>query len=264
MFNHFVEIQPYFPHIADYTIRYDCPDSSLFMTTTALLYNRIENFKINCVQFSRPTDADSITPKPGAYSFYMFENTKEAPDNILKSVKDKFHKIEKLPTHEKFLSEQLKQPVFIRLMPNENVVCIFVTSLTYVVWHCIQFFIPKFFPIFKEKPLTKEEIHFLESLTSKSQTDYVARLAEITNNDAFKSFTLKCKLGSFEKKMWNVKIDKAKQELNRLETQMEKALMTYREACEKRINAAAIVDGLTMCMSKVDEQTELQEYLIHP
>lgn len=237
-------------------------DDTLIMTAVMLLYNRVNDLKIS-YNISNKDDVDSISQNPNVYSFRWFEGIDHNPDEFIKSIKNDFKSIEKLPTHEKFLSDQLKQPVFIRLMPHENTVCIFTTKVTLPVWHCVPFFIPKFFPIFKEKPITKEETTFLESLTLKTSGHYTERLTELTHSESFRTFVLKDQLQKFERKLFESKINKAKENLANIDNQMERAMQTYKEACNKRIEAVALVAGLETMTGQIDEHTELQDYLLN-
>lgn len=241
-------------------IRYQGMDDSLFMTAAILLYNRVENFKLTCTIASKD-EVDEISLNPDVFSFHWFERVESNPDELLKPYKGNFKSIEKLPTHEKFLSDQLKQPIFIRIMPHENTVCIFTTRITYPVWHCVPFFMSKFFPIFKEKPLTKEETSFLETLTYKMNGNYVTKLTELANSTSFRSYLLKEQLAAFEKKLFEKKVEAARMSLNSLEAEMEQALEAYRKACSRRIEALALVNGLETMANNTEEHTELQDYL---
>ena len=237
-------------------------DDSLFMTAFILLYNRVNNFKVTYTMFDNK-EVDSISLNPEVYSFHWFRNITANPDEILKPVKNNFKSIEKLPTHEKFLSEKLKMPIWIRLMPSENTVCIFSETCSFQAWHGVQSFMPKFFNIFKEKPLTKEEISFLETLTFKTSLNYNQRLTELVNSSSFRSYMLKDQLEAFEKKLFEKKVSTAKENLSRIERAMEQAMENYRKACNERLEAMALVTGLKTMADQVDEHTELQDYLIN-
>ena len=237
-------------------------DDSLFMTATILLYNRVENLKLTYT-IETPQNIESISLNPEVYSFHWFENISANPDELLKPIRNNFQSIEKLPTHEKFLSEKLNQPIFIRLMPHENTVCIFTTKVDLVVWHCAQFFIPKYFRIFKEKPITKEETSFLETLTFRMSGNYVTKLTELTYTDSFRQYVLKDQLISFEKKLFAKKVEAAKRNLQNFEMEMEAAMTKYRKACEQRIEALALVSGLKSMEDGIQEHTELQDYLMN-
>ena len=237
-------------------------DDTLAITATLLLYQRVDNLKLSYT-LNNSFDGDILSLNPEVFSFHWFENVGTNPDELLKSCKSNFKTIEKLPTHEKFLSDQLKQPVFIRLMPTENTVCIFAEKITFPVWHCIQFFIPKFFRIFKEKPLTKEEIAFLETLTHKVSSNYITKATELANEDSFRSFVIKDQLEAFEKKLFEQKVHAAERNLQSLENEMQRAMEEYRKACEKRVEAIALVSGLKTMADQTDEHTDLQDYLLN-
>lgn len=237
-------------------------DDTLFMTTTALLYNRVENLNISFI-LDKDMKVYIIDNDPNTFSFYWFTNFSGNPDCLLKPVESKFSSIEKIPVHEKFISEQIESPIYIRLMPEENTVCFFSKNITSVAWHCVQFFIPKFFKIFKEKKISADEVEFLKTLTNKKSTAYIDKISEITNSESFKVFALNDQLKAFEKKLFEKKVEAAEENLRNIESSMERALEEYRHYCEKRTNAAAIVYGLTVMRDGVDEHTELQDYLLH-
>lgn len=237
------------------------PDDTLLMTATVLLYQRVENLKLTFEVFNNK-EVENISLNPEIYSFYWFNNVGN-PDELLKLVKNNFAAIEKLSTHEKFLSEQLKTPIYIRLMPMENTVCIFTSEMSLQAWHAFQFFIPKYFRIFKEKPITKEEISFLETLTFKTSSHYVSRLTDLLNTDSFRRYVLKDQLEAFERKLFDSKVKAAQNSLTRLENEMEVAMEIYRKACEKRIEAIALVSGLKSIADQIEEHTELQDYLLN-
>ena len=145
-------------------------DDTLIMTATVLLSPRVEKLKIKS-EWNREHDTITIDNDPNVYSFYWLESKNINPEKILEPIKGDFKEIKKLPTHENFLSEKLSQKIFLRIMPNENTVCIFTDTITSPLWHACQFLIPKYFNIFKEKPLSKNEISFLETLTQKTRTN---------------------------------------------------------------------------------------------
>lgn len=261
MFNTVVNrLEPFSREMMDKVcVKRDSMDETLFMTMFVLLYNRVNNLKI-AYTTATTTEEPKIISDPNVYSVHWFINS-ESPDEILRPFKTQFKTIEKLPTHEKFLSDQLKQKIHIRYMPNENTVCVFVDKYTYPVWHCVPFILPKLYPVFKEKPLTKEETLFLESLTYKTSANYVTRITELTNNDEFRSYILKEQLDAFEKKLFEKKVEAAQKSLSEIDQKMQAALEEYRMQCEKRTEAIALVNGLKTMADHQEEHTELQDYL---
>lgn len=243
-------------------VRRDGLDDTLFMTATILLYKRVENLKITYT-LDKVFDPDVISRNKDVYSFHWFEGVNTPPDELLNPLKEDFKRIEKLPTHEEFLSEQLKQRIFIRLMPEENTVCLFTSNVTLPIFHCAQFFIPKYFNIFKEKPLTKDEISFLETLTYKMNGNYVSKLSDLAYSESFRAYLFKDQLEAFEKKLFERKVQAAQDSLNTIEDAMRKAMDDYKKACDKRVEAIALVAGLKTMADQVEEHTELQDYLMN-
>ena len=234
-------------------------DDSFAMTALMLFYERVENFKINIIEVN---NAEIICKTPDEYTFYFIASSTISPDEFLKPVKNKFKSIDKLPTHEKFISDKLGSSVHIRLMPNENTACVFAPR-TLEAWHCIQFFIPKFYKVFKEKPLTKEEITFLESLTFKMDTNYITKLKELAHKESFMKFILKDQITAFEKRLFDKKIWAAREQVAKVESEMEDFLEKYKNACGLHETAMAMLYGLEHMSNTTDERTELQDYLMN-
>lgn len=242
-------------------------DDTLIGTALVLLYERANNLKIDCFvgnvdQFEAVMAKVEATDK-NVYSFYWFWENKENPDELMDKVCNKAEGYEKLPTHDNFLSKQLGQNVYVRFIPTANTACIFVEKMNLTVWHCIQFIMPKMFPVFKEKPLTKEETTFLESLTHKTNKMYLERITELMNKQSFRMFAIKNQLYMFEKKLFEKKVQCAAESLTSIENAMQRAMEEYRKACAKRTEALALVDGLKNMADATEEHTELQNYLIN-
>ena len=234
-------------------------DDSFAMTALMLFYERVENFKINIIEAN---NAEVIRKVPDEYAFYFVASSTISPDEFLKPVKSEFKSIEKLPTHEKFISDKLGSSVHIRLMQNENVACVFAPK-TMEAWHCIQFFIPKFYKIFKEKPLTKEEVTFLESLTFKMDSNYITKLKELTHKESFSKFILKDQITAFEKRLFDKKVWAARERVSKMEKEMEESLEKYKIACGLHQTAMELLYGLEYMSDKTEEHTELQDYLMN-
>ena len=266
MFNNQVMCRDGFPKI----VKRETPvtllcveDDTLAMTAILMLYNRVNNLEIEIKTTKTEkhiTDGLSINNK--VYSFYFFSGIKNEND-VEEMLKEFPHlKIEKLPAHEKFIKEQLKKDVYIRLMPNENNVCVFTPALTLPIFHLVQSFIPKFFPIFKDKPLTKEEKSFLETLTYKTSMNYETKLTELINTEEFRTYCLTSVLGSIEKKLFEKKVIAARASLNRYLSDMEEFMRRYKETYKKYQEAEYLAQGLEATAAERGERSELQEYLI--
>lgn len=262
MFNQSVLRQLCFPATVqdNVCITNNVADSTAFMTATILLYNRVDNLKLILESSANP-QADKINNDPNVYAIYWFD-TKEDADTILNPEKKRFTRIEKMPTHEKFLSEQMKKNIQIRTMPEENTVCIFVDGLTLANYHCTQFFIPKYFKIFKEKPQDQDEISFLQTLTYKTSGNYINAITELASKDTFQKFILKKEIAGFEKALYKKKVEYAKKSLDTIEKAMEKAMEDYKNASRNRIDAMALVVGLTEMANRKEEETELEHSLV--
>jgi len=237
-------------------------DDTIKMTSIVLLYKRVENLKVSSQRLNPvlfPAEGIELSTDPNTYSLYWFE--KQDPTTILKPFEKKFQKIESLPPQEKYYTKTFDQQIYFRVMPEENTVCIFAEEITTQLWHAVQFLFPKFFKVFKEKPLSKEETDFLLTLTQKRPDDYLQKIRELVNTEEFQSYALKDQLFALERKLFDRKVSAAKDRLNQLEQAMEQAMQQYRNACSQRFEAVALVSGLEAMRNQKEEKTELQEYL---
>ena len=241
---------------------YTMPDGTLMMTMEALLYNRDPSYKIQVNILDNPKI--EIIKDSSIYRFYWFRTVEELkdPDKFISKSKNQFKEIISLPTHEMFLKDKLKQEVYLRVAPAENTVFIF-AEIRLKTWHAVQFLIPKFFPIFKEKPLTAEEKDFLLTLTQPDQQKYRNKLNELINTDSFREHILINQLDKFEKRLYKVRIDKAQDLVSKLDNEIDDLLERYKKACEQQLNAKATLYGLTTMDKEQPEHTELQEYLLN-
>ena len=239
-------------------------DNTLFMTAMALLYGRVENLKLtsSIKQTSiGGLNVSEIDNDKNFYSFYWFE-TSENPDIKLEEIKNKFETIIPFMNIEKFVKDKFQLNVHIRSMPKENTACFFVEKLTYEVWHLMQSFISKYFDIFKEKPLTADEIEFVRSLTLRTCTNYTNRIQALTESESFRNYSLNMMLNGFEKRLFERKLEGAQRDVNNLENELEGMMAQYREKMKKKLEAVIRLEGLRVMTDNTEERTELQEYLV--
>ena len=241
------------------------PDPSLVMTMAILMHNRVPDFKLFSKKIE-PHEIDTIENIPTAYQFYWIIGDCQNPDTALDPIKNRFIKIEKakFAPVEIYCQKELGYPIYYRVMPEENIVCIFLQTMTFRAFHAAQFFISLFFPsVFKEHPLTKEETDFLLTLTQKNGGNYIEKLKEQVNTPSFRRFALTMNLCGMERKLFERKINIAKDQLRNIEAEIDAALSKYQMACSKRTEALALVYGLEHMQNQHEIHTELQDYLIN-
>ena len=236
-------------------------DKTLVMTMITLLHSRVQNIKIKSKIFRMSRNTIEADSNPNVFSFYWFESS-ENPDDLFGMMTNSFQEIKTLTNIESFVTKVTGRKASIRVMPNENTVCIFVDQLTNDVWHLLISFIPKYFPVLKEIPLTEKEVEFLRSLTIKVPANYNRCLTELTETESFRKYLLAQQLVGFEKKIYQRRLDSAKTDLKSIESQMESIMRQYRELCEKRTDAMFRVDGIASLSEGIEERTDLQDYLV--
>ena len=240
-------------------------DKTLTMTANVLLSPRVENFRLQSV-FVRNgicgMDFEAISTDPKVYSFYWFE-TSDNPDAKLDEVKAKFETIVSAPNIEKFIKDRFGQTVYIRIMPKENTVCLFVEKLSIEMWHLLQSFISKYFDIFKKKPLNEDELEFARSLTLKTSGNYLSRLQVLADSEYFRKLALEMQLNGFEKRLFERKTRTAREEVASCQRSIDNLMSQLRDMTRKHLEAKIYLEGLSQMTAGMEERTELQEYLLN-
>lgn len=241
-------------------------DYSLFMTATVLLHNRVENLKLESSITRDRIDDIPFNSDPEVYSFHWIHfNSNVANHNIEDSIKafdNRYTGFETFPAVEKFIKDRLEQTVYVRIFPKENAVVLFIEKLSTELWHLMQSFISRYFEIFKTKPLTEKELDFVRSLTLRGPSNYLQYLDELTDTEEFRRYSLKIQLDRFEKQVFERKLESAKNDIARVQGEIDRLMTQYRDAIAKQLEAKIRYEGLQVMTENTEEKTELQEYLI--
>lgn len=231
------------------------PDSSLYITMFCLLYKRAKGFKVSCF-IGGPETLQLLDDDPANYKI-CFVKTDQDPETFCSG--------KALTLQENFLSEKLKKKISLRALPEKNAGIVFLRDHfrwpDTVTWHAVQFILPKFFKVFDEQPLTKDETSFLLTLTQIKDTFYNEAAKKIVESQNFKDFVTKFVLSEFERKMYTRKVKAAEDALTSIEKEMQEALEKYRIACERRLNTSALLLGLKEMERNQETNTETQTYL---
>ena len=240
-------------------------DDSLFMVCVALLYNRVKDFKVNSRFFICPSQA-SFNDAPWAlfndnknkniYSFNWIEGPLDTVDDVMSDGTS-------LPAVEKFVLAETKRNVKVRVYSEYNTVNICMEKIDTSLYHFMISFLSLYFPIFKEKPLTKQETDLMRTLSLKTSTNFRNQYNEMVKSSDFARFILKIQLTGFEKKIYKVRVTAAENEVNDKFRTTECLLRDYKKEYEKYQEALIRYEGIKSLMNSVEEKTELEEYLLN-
>lgn len=230
-------------------------DNTLFMTLVALLHKRVPNLKIyNKISFNGFQASYLENLPTDSINFVWFAGCSEDPKDSMPEHKD-------FPDHDKFFKDKIGQNVWIKTI-GENTVCVFCQSLNLSLWHMIQIFIPVYFrSLFEKEPYTEHEQALFLSMSKTSDTLYKKEMQTLLEDSGLKRFLLSSELFGFERCVRKKKYDDAVEQFNRCINNMDSLLDRYRQECENKNTAEALVRGLKQEMDETAENTEFEEYL---
>lgn len=230
-------------------------DNTLFMTTTALLYKRVPNFKLHIDVIRDGFHVPNFASYPSdAVKFIFNSGCTEDPDASLPDHKS-------YPDHDKFFKEKLNQNVWIKTF-DDRTVGIFCEFLNLPLWHMVQIFIPVYFrSLFEEEPYTEQEQALFVSLSKTNDTLYKKEMQTLLENSELKRFLLSSELFGFERCVRKRKYDEAIELLHRHMNAMDSLLNQYRAECESKNQTEALVRGYKDELEETGEHTEFEEYL---
>lgn len=245
-------------------------DNTFEMSMIALLYSRISNpvTEFNVYSYAEYVkELEQHKQNPDVYTVNLYRNTLSNPDQYFENLKSRYT-VKSYAPQEKYITKKLSEihisnPLFIRSIPEINTVCIFTTTMTAPMWHAIQTLIPKFFPIFAEKPITRQETDYLLAFTSKDSFHYRSKLKPLINTKEFDRLILAKSLPGIEKKLYQYRIDNIQKDLKNLDDLLEKALDTYRMYYSRRMDVVATLTGLETMRNAKEDHTELEDYILN-
>lgn len=121
------------------------------------------------------------------------------------------------------------------------------------VYHLTIAFFAALFPrLFENKPLVKEEIDMLKSLTAKTSHKFATLVSK--QLDFAKKDILKCELAECFKGFREGKIRVAEDNVQKLEQMMDQMLNEFRKYSEQRESAVVILEGLKAVQDDTSEQ----------
>ena len=248
----------------------DVPDNTFEATMLALLYSRVDNPKIEFHKYTSPSSAGDVELNPETYTVNLYENTSFNPDINLQNLKEKYE-IKSFSAQEAYIKKQLNMiyaysgSLYIRAIPKFNTLCIFTTKMTLPMWHSIQILIPKAFPVFWDKPLTKQETNLLLSLTASKEgaVKYKLMLFDLTKTKEFDRLILVRSLPGIEKKLFQGRINRYERQIESLNRSMEKALKEYQTYCESKNELVNEIFGLQTMQKNKAEHTEIEDYILN-
>ena len=247
------------------------PDWSLSCLGVALIRPRVEKYcgitgcvdGLTCatsVEFaitrrnSRRQNESSKTI-PGFHYMYMSLN-EENLSEIKKAMNAQG--FEELKAVEAFVAQQLKMTLFAVYIDKEtNSAFIWAPSSNMALYHLCLGFISALFPnIFKDKPLSIEEIQLVKSLTNKTHDRFVATCSNLLK--PLKQQIVKEELTNCFRGFRSGKIRAAEQDVERIRYSAEEALKNYRNIIDNLNTAIINLEGLKVVNSD-ENNTQEQE-----
>ena len=226
-----------------------------------LLYPRVKNLKFEtCCLY--PNDAPTkMEPKIGYHHLYVWCGEINV-NETLNAVKSKYKVIREIPNLDTFLWKTLKLDASVRIMPEENTAVIFIRKGTTSDIEKILSFFSKFYKVFDEKPLTKDEKSLMQAII-ETPDKVVAKLNEAFKADWISKLVVSETMGSFVRKIYEKRAEKARKELKELEVKITQALDEYKRLCDSQLNAAALLRGYEEMKNDENEDDELRDYLLN-
>lgn len=229
-------------------------DDSWENTAIVLLYNRLDNFKVSS------TYSNQASLDPTVYSLDLFFNF--IPDAELEKIYGS--KPVSLLQHEKYVNKVTSADVKIRLFNDKNTVLVMMNKTCDLkTYHLLVSFLPAYFPIFKEKPITNDERNFLESLTEIRSKLYYERFENLTTSESFYNFKRKYWLMNFDAKLYERKLKAAEDRQRQARAEMENALRDYSKAYKEFEEANIWYNGLKFSSQDNSQNEEITSYLLN-
>lgn len=233
-------------------------EDSLSLTAIFLLTPRVKDFKWK----TKAVAYDVKDEDPSVYSMYFIRNEHSLNDDkIENSLGIKHFKL--FPVHEKYIEKLTgcRLRIVSDLDSNTVYVCIKSETVEQKTLHLLSSFYVNFYKIFKEKPLEKDELEYLKSLTFKTASAFSSLASTMRFKESVVNLFRKIEIAEFEKKMFDVRIGKEKLQVAVYESEMKSLLDKYREMSEKLFDAKVAVEGLEAMKNNLPEHTDLQDYL---
>ena len=241
-------------------------DDSLFIAMTVLLGKRVKDIKIesfiyHCLSETCLADAPWVTSN--VKNLYIFNWFETGFLNGLDIAKNHMSDGKELIAVENFVFSEIHKKVKVFIYPEYNTVNICLERFSMELYHYMISFMPLYFKILKEQPLSKQETDFMRTFTLKSSVNFQKYLGEMISSKDFTAFMLKSQLTGFEKRMYEIKEKSAETKVNEYENKLETFLRQYQETYSLLVEAQFRLEGIRAVMDGVEEKTELEEYLIN-
>lgn len=243
------------------------PDYSLTCLGIAMLKSRIEDYQgldgtysgftseESCVQdFLVRADAADAYP---VLCYYKYSNAIDEQDCI-KQLKENGFEIK--DTVGLFLSKKCDTKGICVYHPTKNIGGFFVNSQDFRIYHMVISFISLALPgLFAEKPLTDEDKEVIKALSKTSKDAFIMRIQESVK--PYIAEFRRMMLTNLIKAMHEMKIAKAKQDVDRCRRDVEDAERVVVEAIRNLKGKIVIFEGMKATESYDQPEEDLVEYL---
>lgn len=283
MFNNYISsiISPLTStYVGKLTRIYNDPDYSLICLMTALVKPRVKNYvgvtgsyklyrspeainndleMLNALR-SEIANKDAVENLPAFYYFIADMN-----EDQVRNVRAKASEIglTELIAVENFIKQQLNMADYsVFINPESNTAFVVAGSTSMSLYHLSISFISLLYPVlFKENPLSKEEVEAVKGLTNKTSANFIERISSLLQY--MKADLLRVELAECFKGFRQRKIDQSKLEMDTANTRVEQALDQYRRYVEQYNECVLRYEGMLVVNSddRNNEEQETIEYI---
>jgi hypothetical protein len=264
------------------------PDQSFLSTLRALLHKRLpqnETATLTCKRIHRSAQEISFATAADCMSWFMptelrypcltehgiyivFASQPDAGAKMLEIIKAN------AGNGKRYMSDYTRRDdlrVFFARKVNalfytdasEQNTVIFVDKLELKQFHVLQMMIPKYLPqLFKDSPLSSEEIKLLKSTGNKNSIEYEMLIEEFSKTLDIRAEIIRSKLAGFETGFERMRLDELKNEISVCQNEYDLYLSKMREAADKIQERKYTLAGLECAISKHSGDSELMEYFM--
>lgn len=243
------------------------PDYSLISLAVALIKPRVKEFTgmtgffkfyactddiINdIVETNKSRSNNENKDLPGFYYCISNYETK-GKESLVNAAKEMG--LTELSTVENFVQQQLSISNYCAFINSENnSAFVVVNASTMSLYHLSISFISLLYPsLFKDNPLTKNEMEAVKGLTNKSSTNFIERVSALLQY--MKQDLMREELSACFKGFRQGRIDQCKREMEEADYRVDQALEQYRTRVDQYNDIVIRYEGL--CAINSDDQNE--------
>ena len=240
------------------------PDYTLTSLGVAMLRPRVEKYsgikgvylnfekKANCIH-----DFVARNFEYGLTFCYYTYSIDECDD---KFINEKLADYSEKKNIRQFVKEQANIDCQVFVHKNKDLAVVFINKREMRFYHLMMTFVSLYFPkAFKEHPMTEIDYKLVKTFSKKEKDPFVACIQEMVA--PYIPEFRKLQLGFLINEMHQVKIRKAKQDVDNQRAAVEDFAERYSNAIETLKNFIVIYEGMMATQQKDDTEEEFVEYL---